>query len=60
MRRALLRCSLLESWNDVGVTYSDLVATIALVISLGTAVWTTVRTVKWDRPVLEVTGAQWM
>lgn len=42
------------------VTYSDVLATIALLVSLGTAGWTGYRAARWDRPVVKVTGTAWV
>lgn len=42
------------------MTYSDLLATIALIVSLATAVWTTYRAIRWARPVVGVSGEQWV
>lgn len=38
--------------------YSDVLATIALVVSLATAAWTTYRALRWSRPVISVGGVQ--
>lgn len=42
------------------MNYSDLLATVALVISVLTAGWTAVRALRWDRPVVSVSGTQWI
>jgi hypothetical protein len=42
------------------MTYSDVLASIALVVSLLTAGWTALRAWRWDRPVVSVSGAQWI
>ena len=41
------------------MNYSDLLATVALVVSLLTASWTIWRAWRWERPVISVTGEQW-
>ncbi|GAB2837484.1 hypothetical protein ACFQ0P_13895 [Microbacterium insulae] len=38
--------------------YSDVLATIALVVSLATAAWTAYRAIRWSRPVISVGGDQ--
>lgn len=38
--------------------YSDVLATIALVVSLATAAWTAYRAIRWSRPVISVSGVQ--
>lgn len=40
--------------------YANVVATIALVVSLGTAGWTIYRAVRWGRPVISVAGSSWV
>jgi len=42
------------------MSYSDVLASIALVVSLLTAGWTALRALRWDRPVVSVSGAQWI
>lgn len=42
------------------MSYSDILATLALVISVVTSAWTGWRTWHWDRPVLELRGEQWI
>lgn len=42
------------------VTYSDILATTAIVLSLLTAGWTGIRAWRWDRPIVSVSGEQWI
>lgn len=42
------------------MSYSDILATVALVISVLTSVWAGWRTWHWDRPVVELRGEQWI
>ncbi|WP_146073357.1 hypothetical protein [Cryobacterium sp. N22] len=42
------------------MSYSDVLASCALLVSLATAGWTAWRAWRWDRPVIEVTGEQWL
>jgi hypothetical protein len=42
------------------VSYSDILASIAFVVSLLTAGWTAWRAWRWDRPVITVAGKQWI
>lgn len=42
------------------MTISDVLASIALLVSLGTAAWTGYRALRWDRPVVSVSGMQWI
>jgi hypothetical protein len=42
------------------VSYSDILASTALGVSLLTAGWTALRTWCWDRPVVLVSGQQWV
>jgi hypothetical protein len=47
-------------WHTYEVSYSDALATVALVVSLLTASWTAWRAWRWDRPVISVAGKQWI
>ncbi len=42
------------------MSYSNVLATIALVVSVLTAAWTGWRAWRWDRPVISVSGEQWI
>ena len=42
------------------MTYSDVLASIALAVSLLTAGWAALRALRWDRPVVWVSGQQWI
>lgn len=42
------------------MSYSDILSTIALMVSLPTAGWTAWRAWRWDRPVVSVSGDQWI
>ena len=42
------------------MSYSDILASTALVVSLLTAGWTALRAWRWDRPVVSISGEQWV
>lgn len=42
------------------MTYSDILATVAIVISLGGVGFTAYRTIRWEKPIVTVSGGQWM
>ncbi|MDV8148427.1 hypothetical protein [Arthrobacter sp. B10-11] len=42
------------------MSYSDILATTALVVSLLSVGWTISRSWRWDRPVIKVSGKQWL
>jgi hypothetical protein len=44
----------------VTVSYSDILASTALAVSLLTAGWTTLNAWRWNRPVVSVSGGQWI
>ncbi|WP_146066060.1 hypothetical protein [Cryobacterium sp. Y82] len=42
------------------MSYSDILASTALVVSLLTAGWTALRAWRWDRPRVSISGEQWI
>ena len=59
-RDRLCLISATHDWQTWTVSYSDILASTALVVSLLTAGWTALRAWRWDRPVVSISGEQWI